>query len=262
MTAFNGIIFFSDDVLNKKYGGSFTASSNSANAEKAFDGDLENGWQSSSENSDSTTSYVRRVFETPVSGDTVVVTNHNLKNLNCLQINDNQTIFPGYCKTEKNCTVLKLGSVYTNISSIKIFGSETVVANSEKQIGNILLLTQIGQLQQPQEVSSKLNFEQSELSLQGGKKFIFDSGKFWEFEMSIFSLSQSDIDLLNNIRNLRKNFYIWLCGGDTEQFSYNFEPYQFNNFIKVSVKGGVSPNLKDNLYWTGLRDKLKLVEVE
>ena len=260
MIAFSGIKFFNDDVLNRKFNGTCLASSDTSNAEKSFDENLEEGWQSSGENDDSITSYIERVLNNAVSGDTLVVANHNLKNLN-IYIND--TLFSDYTiKTENNFSVLKFNSLQTNISKIKISASQTIVANSEKQVGNILLLKEIGQFIQPQTVASKLNIEQSELSLQSGKKFVFESGRYWEIDISIFSLEQNDIDLVNNLINLQKNLYIWLCGGNTEQITYKFEPYKFKNFIKVSLAKGVNPGFKDNLYWTGLRDKINFVEVE
>ena len=239
MIAFSGIKFFNDDVLNRKFNGTCLASSDTSNAEKSFDENLEEGWQSSGENDDSITSYIERVLNNAVSGDTLVVANHNLKNLN-IYIND--TLFSDYTiKTENNFSVLKFNSLQTNISKIKISASQTIVANSEKQVGNILLLKEIGQFIQPQTVASKLNIEQSELSLQSGKKFVFESGRYWEIDISIFSLEQNDIDLVNNLINLQKNLYIWLCGGNTEQITYKFEPYKFKNFIKVSLAKGVNP---------------------
>jgi len=260
MTAFSGIKFFNDDVLNKNFGGSFSASSASGNAINAFNGDSDNGWQSENENNDSTTSYIERILENSVSGDTIIISNHNLKNFS-IYLND--TLVSNYtAKTENGFSVITFNSIQNNILKIKISASQTVVANSEKQVGNILFLNTIGQFIQPQEMTNKLNFEQSELTLQGGKKFVLDSGKCWEFEISIFSLNQADINLISYLRNLKKSFYIWPCGGNIEQFDYSFEPFKFDNLIKVSVINGIQPNLKDNKYWSGLRDKIKLVEVE
>lgn len=261
--SFSGIKFFYDDVINMNFGGTVTASSASSEAELAFDGNNVDIWQSEDENDDEIKSYIERVLDSEVSGDTLIIANHNLKSP-IITINDvllvkdtDYTI-----QTKNGFSVVSFTALKTDILKIKISGDETEIADSEKQIGNVLLLTVLGQLNTPQELKNSLNFEQGELSLQNGKKFIFDCGESWEFKLSMFGLDQDDIDLFEIIRKLKRPFFMWPCGGNEEQFEYHFEPFLFNNFFKVAVVDATAPNLKDNMYWTGLRDAIKFVEVE
>lgn len=259
-TEFNGIKFFYNDVLNKNLGGNISASSGNDYAENAFNGNFGVGWESENEDDDTIESYIERTLDSEVSGDTLIIGNHNLKTFS-IYIND--VLFTNYTsETKNNFTVIKFNSVVSSILKIKVAASQTTTANSEKYIGGILFLETIGQFSEPQELTNKLKREQGDIVLQNGRRFIFECGKAWEFEISIFSLDQNEINLVGQLIDLQDSFYIWPCGGNTEQFEYSFPPFKFENFIKVAIKGDGSPNIKDNLYWTGLRDKIKLVEVE
>lgn len=260
MKFFNGIKFFSDDMAIINLGGSATASSASSDAVDAFNGNKSFGWISSGENSDSTTSYIQRTFSAPLYGDTIVIANHNLRPPFTVKING--TALSHYTpQTARNFSVISF-PYRADIESIKIEAAATMTANEEKRIGEIMLLSHIGQFQHPQELKNTLNREQGDLKLQNGKHFIFNCGKSWTFAIDIFALAQEDIELLSKLQDLGTPFYIWPCGGDETQFAYKFRPFLFDDFIKVSFSGAGKPNLKDNLYWTGLRDRVKLVEVE
>lgn len=257
---FNGIKFFSDDNAVIGLGGTASASSASADAAEAFNGSKAFGWISSGENSDSTTSYIQRTFAADLYGDTIVIANHNLKPPFTVKING--TALTNYDEqTARNFSIITF-PFRDDIASIKIEASATMTADEEKHIGEIMLLSTIGQFQQPQELKNTLTREQGDLKLQNGKHFIFNCGQSWSFSLDIFSLSQDDIDLLNTLQNMGTPFYMWPCGGDETQFKYRFRPFLFDDFFKVSFSGNGKPNLRDNLYWTGLRDSIKLIEVE
>lgn len=261
--SFAGIKFFYDDVINNNFGGSSTSSSASTEAELAFNGQFINGWQSEDENDDEIKSYIERELDSAVSGDTLIIANHNIKTP-IITINDillvedtDYTI-----QTKNGFSVVSFTSLKTDILKIKISGDETEIADSEKQIGLVLLVSVFGQFNTPQELKNALSFEQGTLTLQNGKKFIFDCGESWSFKLSMFGLDQNDIELFEILRKLKRSFWMWPCGGNEEQFEYHFEPFLFTNFFKVAVIDGSEPNLKDNMYWTGLRDSIKLAEVE
>lgn len=257
---FNGIKFFSDDNAVIGLGGTASASSSSDDAVEAFNGSREFGWISSGENSDNTTSYILRTFSADLYGDTIIVANHNLKPPFTVKING--TALTNYdIQTARNFSIVTF-PYRDDITSIRIEAKKTMTPNEEKHIGEIMLLSTIGQFQQPQELKNTLTREQGDLKLQNGKHFIFNCGQSWSFSLDVFSLSQQDIDLLNTLQSMGTPFHMWPCGGDETQFKYRFRPFLFDDFFKVSFSGNGKPNLKDNFYWTGLRDSVKLVEVE
>lgn len=256
---FNGAKFFSDDAALIDLGGTATASSAATDAEDAFNGDRAFGWNSSGENSDSTTSYLHRDFGAALCGDTIIVANHNLKSF---VVKINGTALVNYTiETRRNFSVVTF-PYREDIQTIRIESAKTMPANEDKHIGEVMLLTTLGQFEDPQKLTNAYVPEQGDLKLQNGKHFIFNCGEAWTFTIDVFALSQGDIDLLQKLRDLGTPFFIWPCGGKETQFAYHFRPYLFNDFFKVSFSGNGKPNLKDNLYWTGLRDSVKLVEVE
>lgn len=255
---FNGAKFFSDDIALFDLGGTATASSAAADAPDAFNGDRSLGWISSGENNDETTAYLHRDFQTALYGDTIIIANHNLKSFT---VKINGTALDCTVETKRNFSVVSF-EYREDIQTIRIEAAETITANEEKRIGEVMLLTTLGQFEDPQKITNAYVPEQGDLKLQNGKHFIFNCGEAWTFTIDVFALSQGDIDLLQKLRDLGTPFFIWPCGGKETQFTYHFRPYLFNDFFKVSFSGNGKPNLKDNLYWTGLRDSVKLVEVE
>lgn len=256
---FNGIKFFSDDAAPIRLGGTATASSAQEDAAEAFNTSRAFGWISDGQASDASAAYLERDFGAPLAGDTLVLANHNLAAFN-LEINGE----PFICyqlQTARGFSLLRF-PLRDDIRSIRITAQKTFPANEEKRVGEVMLLSYLGQFEQPQELKNTLTREQGDLKLQNGKHFIFNCGESWTFSVDMFSLSQADMDLWDRLQNLGTPFYIWPCGGDESQFEYHFRPFLFDDFFKVAFSGNGKPNLKDNMYWTGLRDSVKLVEVE
>ena len=259
MKFFNGIKFFTDDSALINLGGTATASSAADDAAEAFNGSRSFGWISDGEADDTKTAYLERDFGTELYGDTLIIANHNLKTFS-LKING-QSFISYKVQTARNFSVVTF-PYRDDIQKIRIEASQTITPNAEKQIGEVMLLSFIGQFEQPQELKNSLNREQGDLTLQNGKHFIFNCGQSWEFSLDIFSLSQNDIELVRQLQDMGAPFYMWPCGGEEGQFKYHFRPFLFDDFFKVAFSGKSQPNLKDNNYWTGLRDSVDLVEVE
>ncbi len=257
---FNGIKFFSDNIALINLGGTATASSAADDAFEAFNGNKAFGWMSFGEADDTKTAYLERNFGTALYGDTLIIANHNLKPSFTIKINDT-AIISFKAQTQRGFTVISF-PYREDIQKIRIEAAETMTADEEKQIGEIMLLTTVGQFVHPQELKNTLTREQGDLKLQNGKHFIFNCGTAWSFTIDVFALEQADIELLQTLQGLGSPFYMWPCGGDESQFEYHFRPFLFSDFFKVAFSGSGKPNLKDNIYWTGLRDSIKLVEVE
>ena len=257
---FSGIKFFSNNSALLTMGGSVSATHGNATASHAFNGSFDFGWRSEGAADDLTIAKLTRTFDSEVEADTIIVCNHNLKDP-IVTINGARILPDPVLVTHNGFTVATFNK-RSDISSIRVCGCETIVPNEEKSIGEVMLLSNLGQFSTPQALSNDFNREQGELTLQNGKKFIFDCGQSWEFEISIFALDDADIALAEKISRMTAPFYMWPCGGNIDQFKYSFSPFKFEDIYKVSVVKGNSPNLSDNMYWTGLHDKIRLVEVE
>lgn len=256
---FNGIKFFEENVAQINLGGTATASSAADDAAEAFNGSRAFGWESYGEAEDGQTAYLERDFGTVLYGDTLIIANHNLRSFN-LKINGEY--FSQYSvQTQRGFSLVSF-PYREDIRTLRIEAAATLEPGAEKRVGEVMLLRAAGQFEQPQELKNTLTREQGDLKLQNGKHFIFNCGRAWTFSIDVFSLSQEDIELLQKLQELGTPFYIWPCGGDESQFEYHFEPFRFCDFYKVSFSGNAKPNLKDNMYWSGLRDSIKLVEVE
>jgi len=260
MEFFSGIKFFGDNSAILTRGGTATATHGNGSAGYAFNGSFEIGWRSEGAADDHTIAKLTRTFDDSMTADTIIVCNHNLKDP--IVTIDGARILPDPVVINGNGYTVATFNERVDITSIRVCGCETVVPNQEKFVGEVLLLSTIGKFITPQKIKATTNREQGELTLQNGKKFIFDCGKSWEFELSIFALDDEDIALAEKICRMSTPFYIWPCGGNTEQFKYHFSPFKFEDIYKVSVVDGNAPNLTDGLYWTGLHDKIKLTEVE
>lgn len=260
MEFFSGIKFFSDNSAILTRGGTATATHGNETAGQAFNSSYEIGWRSEGAADDTVISKLTRTFDDEVTADTVIICNHNLKDP-IITINGAR-ILPDPVVTTHNGFSVATFEKRTDILGIRVCGCETVTPNEEKFVGEVLLLSSIGQFLRPQALKNSFKREQGELTLQNGKKFIFDCGKSWNFEISLFALDDEDIALAETLRQLSAPFYMWPCGGNEDQFKYHFAPYRFQDIFKVSIVDGNSPNLTDNAYWTGLHDKIKLEEVE
>jgi len=257
---FNGIKFFSDNIALVNLGGSATASSAQEDAGEAFNGRRMFGWMSFGEADDTKTAFLERDFGGSLYGDTLVIANHNLKPPFVVKING-ELLISFTEQTQQGFSVISFPH-REDIQTLRIEASKTMTANEEKQIGEVMLLSYLGQFAHPQPLKNTLASEQGDLTLQNGRHFIFNCGQAWNFSIDVFALEQADINLLEKLWDSGTPFYMWPCGGHKEQFQYHFHPYLFDDFFKVSFTGSRKPNLKENLYWTGLRDSVKLVEVE
>lgn len=264
MSFFQGIKFFERNIAIMPFGGGVWATSAAEDAEDSFNGNFDIGWQSSGQDSDTSNAYVLRTFDDAVNADTIFVANHNIKNIEA-KINDEITIVPDSTVIygDKAYSVFSIPAAYREtIIQLAVGQAQTILPNSEKEIGEILLLKTMGQFKQPQEIETKRPRQLADLLLQNGKSFIFCGSSSTTLKLNIFSLDQGDIDLFHTIQDYSGEFYIWPCGGNEEQFVYKFSPYRFKDLIKVAVAGGNNPELKNNLYWAGLRDSINLKEVE
>lgn len=267
MALFKGITFFDFNFALQEFLGTVTVSSNDASKWLAFDGRKDTRWRSSGEGTDGNAISIERDFETNRDIKAFFVYNTNIDNIafeyydgSWHNITDptNATI----TKSADGKYVYILLNSKTTMSSIRISGSNTIIANNEKEVYGIYAFDLIGTLEFPIDPNPTENLNQTIFEKEDSKNSIITKGESWDFSLSVKShINQNDIDLLETLKNRDTEFYIWINAGVEGQFDYVFEPYRFRDIYKVARVRGGNPSLTKNLYWTGLNDSIRLVEV-
>jgi hypothetical protein len=257
--------FFDINIAHIGFPGTYTAICESANADSCFDELDYTLWSSNEYDDDDLSVWVERDFLLPKSINRVFVKDTNIQDIILEHWNGSAWI-----ATET--TVYKsvdLQNIFfefddLTVSKIRVTGSHTLVANQEKNIGNIFVFTELGKLNiPPADINAKRIKEQDIYKLINGKKITFNKGGRWEIDL-IFQahIGQSDIDILNSLVIRDCNFFIWINDNTEAAMRQIVEPYAFKNLLKVSVMNGDSPNYYKNIWVSGMSNKISMAEVE
>ncbi len=264
---FRGITFFDFNYALKEFNGSVTVSSSDETKWFAFDGSKKTRWLTTGEDTDGDSVSIERDFEANRSIQVLFIYNTNISNIafeyydgswHSLTHSSNCTII----KSSDNKHIYVLIDSITTMSKIRITGSNTITANQEKYIYEIYAFKKIGTLEYPVDIEGSDEINQDKFKKEDSKATLINKGISWDFTLRFRShINQNDIDLYNTLKSRETEFYIWVNAGLESQFKYKFEPYRFQDIYKVGRDRGGSPALTDNLYWTGLNDILRLIEV-
>ena len=267
MATFKGITFFDFNYALQEFQGDVSVSSNDETKWLAFDGNKNTRWQSSGEDTDGNAVFIERDFETNREIKALFIYNTNILNIafefydgswNNITDGVNATI----TKTADNKYIYVLLDAKTTMSRIRISGSNTIVTNEEKYVFDVYAFDLIGTLEYPIDPNPTEQVNETIFKKEDSKNIVITKGNSFDFSLAIKShINQNDIDLLETLKDRATEFYIWINAGVEGQFDYSFEPYRFRDIYKVARVRGGSPSLTKNLYWTGLNDALRLIEV-
>lgn len=256
--------FFDINYALKTFPGSYIASSQSDNAESCFDESDYTRWISNEENTDGDDIYVERDFNTVKTLSRIFVRGTNIDNIS-IEYWTGSTFAALSTTDYKSADGTSVLFEFTEQSLLKIrvVGSNTIAANEEKEIQEILCFTEIGQLIiPPADINCVRNKKQDIHQLENSKFFIFNRGRNKEIELTLKShTGQTDIDLLNTLFERDTHFYIWINDNDEGFMNQIISPYRFQDVIKVGVAKGDSPGFYKNLFFSGIDNKIKLIEV-
>lgn len=260
----SGIKFFDINLAANVFGGTAGASSNSTIALNAFDGSKSTFWCSSSENSDATTSYLQMTFLVTVSISRVYVYGTNAKTYALKYWNGASfsTITPTVTKKSSDGAYMyfEFTPVGTTIFRFEI--TQTLIANSEKVVYEIICTNELGQLQGYPDIKPTISYEQFKQKLLNGKYHVTNRGESFSCELTFRSyLNTSDIALIESLKDRNKEFYVLLCGANETQFTRNFKPFRLKDIYKVAIIDGYDTTYTGNYYKAGYNSTLKLVEV-
>ena len=181
--------FFDTNFLFNNFGGSVDASSNTAVANLSFDEDKRFSWSSNGENTDGNAVYLERVLAVSSAMDRIFVKNTNISNLT-IQVD----IGAGYVTlaTATSFTLVKSDAgdnyYYTldnsiNVSKIKFEGSNTIITNEEKTIQQCLGFTELGTIENNDDIQPKRDRLQAIAKLNSGRFDIINKGRQMSFKL-------------------------------------------------------------------------------
>lgn len=257
--------FFDFNVAYKVFGGTYTASSETANSVFCFDELKYTRWTSSGENSDATEIYVERDFGSARDFDCIFIVGTNIKAPYVKAWNGSSWITP--TQTLQSATDLTSHracfATTQNYQKIRIYGGATIVANAEKQITEIMAFENIGAFNiHPADVQVKRIKVRSKHELDDARYMAFNRGTRFEFTLSLKAhVGQADIDLMETLIDRDMEFYIWINDNQETIFNQKMSPFKFKDVIKVMVDKGDNPEYYKNIFYSGVDNKIPLIEV-
>lgn len=266
-----GIKFFGEDFNSSSYFNNvITVSSNDSNKGFALDNLNYTKWVSSGENTDGN----QVTFEVDYSSytergiDSFYLENTNISNAEFEYWNGSAWVL---VEDGVNATVIKGVSdtyVYAKLNSpvtvtkVRVKGDSTFTADQEKEFYEFRTFLEIGEFETRPDIFPKFTAEEEIHTLSDARKFIFRIGKSFGARLDVKSLvRQNDIDLIEDLLLREVPMFIWICGGDVEQFSYSFKPYRFQDLYKVEIVGDEAPKVTRNYYKAGYNNVIYFVEV-
>lgn len=259
-----GIKFFDFDYLNNSNNNTVTVSSGDVSKEFMFDGSIDTRWLSYLEGDDHTTSTIEIEFASSKNVDTVFLQKSNAKTYELEYWTGSAWATPaGLVESESEAGGDVLFT-FTSLSTTKILVSitETLIADAEKYVTNLMAFSTIGQFTGYPNIKPKIIMEQFDQKLISGKHHITDRGQSIEIILSFEKyVVDADLQLLEMLKQRKSEFFILLNGGNESQFTRLVEPYRLRDLYKVAISGGYPASYYKNLYGSGVDTEVTLVEV-
>lgn len=257
--------FFTTNYLFSNFGGGYDASSNTALAPFAFDEENLFSWFSSGENTNGNTIFLERTLDAAFSTNRIFVKNTNISNLT-IEVDDGGGYDPltNFTLTKSDdgtCYFYELDSTIS-IIGIKLIGSNTIVTDEEKSIGQVLAFEEIGNLKNVADIQPKRERIQAITKLNTGKYDIINKGQQWSFKIKLKAhYKASDNTIINAVLQRKSEMWLWLNDDEEGIMVMPQEPYRFKDLYKVAFQKSDSPKFQDNMYYSGINVDFDLVEV-
>ena len=249
----------------KVFGGTYAASTNTALAVYCFDELEYTNWVSTGENNDSTISWVERNFGGNRTFNRIFIKDTNIIAPYFKYYNGASWIQPTQTLISDIGTDNHLIELAVDLTTdlIRVYGGATIVGDAEKTVEGIYTFEELGALNIPPAMIQPYRVkEQSKHVLDNAKKMYINRGKAWEITLTFKAhVGQADVTLIETMVTRDMEFYIWINDNGNSYMNQKFAPYRFTDVIKVSVDKGDNPEYYNNLFFSGMNDKIKLVEV-
>jgi hypothetical protein len=254
---------FDTNWLFENFGGVITASSGTPRF--VFDEDSQFNWSSNGEGTDGDAIYINQVLSATSSIDTIFIKETNISNIT-IQVDTG-----GGLTALTNFTLIKSadGSTYyykldsaISILEIQVDGSNTIVANEEKTINQILAFEELGQIKNIDSIKPKIKRVQKVSKLNSGKKDVIDKGRYFEFGLGFKTHYRSDDNaIIETLLEREEAMWLWINDNSENVQVMSQQPYRFGDIYKIGIEKDNNVEYDQNLFFSGMNIKFKLTEV-
>lgn len=146
---------------------------------------------------------------------------------------------------------------------IRIVITGTQVADSDKEIKQIIVTNSIGQLMGwPQVRKATYDLNKSTVALLSGKNYVSRQRGGFSFEIRVSNYNiDSDIEILEQIYFSPNSVLVWINAGDSSQFSRTHVGYRPQDIFLMTTRDEFEAEFYKYLYQAGLKFRMQLVEV-
>jgi len=244
-----------------------TYNQSSGNSSFAFINDNKYYWETEGEATDGTISFLQANLQTLQTTiiDSLFILESNITDLAIyLDTGAGLTLFTDYVVVDSEdgkSHYYKFNSAQT-IIGLKIEGSNTSPANSEKRINRVLAFKQLARIENPAEINPTKNRNQKISKLLNGKNDIINFGSSFDIDVKLKNhLTEQDNDAIQFLSDRDFEFWVWIQDEKEDRFKiFKQEPFRFQDLKKMAIKGKTKPNYK-NGYWSSLDISYKFIEV-
>lgn len=261
--------FFNTNYLYSAFGGTYVASSNDAISYLCFDEDSTYSWFSDGANSDATQITMTRTLDASAAINRIFIKNTNISDLT-IEVDIGAGLVALSSASSFTLTKSADGTSYfyeldatINIDEIVIYGTTTIVANSEKEIEQILAFVEIGQIVACDDVSPTKIRNQVINKLLSGKTDVINKGSYYQFKLKFknHATTATENALLQTLRDTDDAIWLWLNDNEEARQLFVQEPFQFGDIYKVSRQGNDSASYANNFWGGGFDVDLNYTEV-
>lgn len=254
---YNGITTTVTDAVASNTGGDFTDLMRNRNNTS--------GWATTGSN-DSADTEIEFNFGTSRDVDTVVFTNHNMKDYT-LKYYDALLLTWVDFSTPVNVsgnTESTTSHTFTKVSPsrFKLVIDATQIANADKRISQSIFTSLLGEFECEPKVLPVVDQSRKVTKYLSGKSYVARATKAFACRLQQPRVtSDNDLTLQEKMFNSYEGFLIWLCGGTSTQFSSQREGWRKQDLYLMLPIVEYQSDWSDGYFANGMDIDLKLAEV-
>ena len=257
--------FLEQNILGS-YNQQILFSATSGDPFDAFSDTFTFNYQSSGQDSDGNIVILQQDFGSDQTIDTIVVLKHNFADF-AIYISSGAGFTDVTSSAVLQNSVDGLNKIYKfttpiSFTKIKFEVSGTIPANSEKTVGAILGMLEIGVIDRFTLIKPKGNIEKKTLKLEsGGMVTLYKGSNHWEFSINTDLVTvQNGIDIVEILQNKTTDFWLWINDGYDGDETVKQEPYRFEDFKRCVYTGNLQPMFYKNYLNKNANNKLKFAQ--
>ena len=260
--------FFDTNVLFNNLGGSSTSSSNTAVAQYAFDENNRFSWSSDGQGTDGTSITLDRTLSSNATINRIFIKDTNISNLLILV-----NVGAGFVSLSAATTYTEiksdLGDHYyfeldnqISIEAIRITGSNTITANQEKSVNQVLAFNELGQIEYNDDIQPKRTRSQVISKLNTGKVDVINKGRSFGFKIKLKShYNSTENNIINTLLQREREVWVWINDNNESIMTMKQEPFRFGDVYKMSFQKNDTVKYTNNAFFSGIDVTFDFIEV-